>query len=100
MRLNDKEIAAFKYVKQVALSDYCNHFIHCAYLLWPTISKSEHDAIGAAAFEGYLANKRTKGISNETSNAALNEPHHPPGVIGDMQRNIATSAARNEFNKL
>jgi len=30
----------------------------------------------------------------------LNEPRLPPGTLGDMQRDIATSAARNEFNKL
>ena len=41
-----------------------------------------------------------KNISNETSNAALNKPRHPPGVLGDMQRDIATSAVCNEFNKL
>ena len=73
-RFSTEEIKAFKHAKKVASLDYETYFIPYTYLLWSSISESEYNAIGIAAFKGYLNNKHTRDASNETSNAVLNEP--------------------------
>ena len=51
-------------------------------------------------FQGWLANKKTKGVSTETVNIVAIEPRHLPGTIGQIQQHIVSSTAQSEFRKL
>ena len=93
--LTANEIKSFIEAKKLVTEDYAKHFGGCTHVLWSNVSEHEYSSIGDASFQCWLANKKTKDISAETANAIANEPRQPPGTIGQIQSEIASTAARS-----
>jgi len=99
-QFNDDEEYAYFMAKRNTGLLYITHFLPLTIFLWKSVRKEEFSAISSSAFEGWLSKKKTKDISSLTAEAVKNEPRHPPGTIGTMQKEIATTTIRSELSKL
>ena len=61
---------------------------------------NEHSSIGNAALEGFISCEYTKDVTLQTTNAAANKPRESLDTLEQMQSQVASQVACQEFYKL
>ena len=95
-----EEETVFVLAKQDTVLLYVKYFLPTTIFLWKNISTSEYAAISGLVFEGQISKYKTKSISAAISKVVSREGRYPPEVIGVLQQEIVSTAAKSELAKL